>query len=268
MKIDVLDKGFAELMMCADTDLTVVNCARVSFGKESEWDEVPKNPCCACGLKSLFDVSQECRVNTGGNHYYQSDEKLSTRDTKLIQYLARENHWSPFAHPQIRLRVKAPIFVRTQLFKHKTGAVENEVSRRYVDDEPEFYSPDVWRGRPDKSIKQGSSGIIEHVLLEDGPGLGESPEDINEWYSRAPDYYVEMYRILLDSGLAPEQARMVLPQSTYTEWVWTGSLAFFARVYNQRSDPHAQWEAQQYAKAISEIIKPLFPVSWEALTGE
>lgn len=239
-KVEVLDKGFVQLMMCADTDLTVVNCARVSFGKESDWEPYRNDYCFDCG--QVHDPLPE-------------DLKLSDRDTKLIHYLARENHWSPFAHPQIRLRVKAPIFIRTQLFKHKQGAVENEVSRRYVDDLPEFYEPSVWRGRPEGSVKQGSGAPVSlksPAVLDSGQ---YNPSNLEEYLS------------LLEQGVAPEMARMVLPQSTYTEWVWTGSLAFFARVYNQRSDPHAQWEAQQYAAAISEIIAPLFPVSWAALTG-
>jgi len=214
-KVDVLDKGFVELMMCADSDHTVVNAARVSFGKQVD-----------------------------------PDDFLSERDEKLIHYLARENHWSPFAHPQVRFRVKAPIFVRTQLFKSKVGLTENEVSRRYVDDEPEFYEPEVWRGRPDKSIKQGSGKDIECPYAQ---------RDTNF-------QTLELYHFLIGENVAPEMARMVLPQSTYTEWIWTGSLAAFARVYRQRSDPHAQWEAQQYAHALDKIIAPLFPVSWEALT--
>ena len=225
-KINVLDKGFVQLMRCADSDLDVVNAARVSFDKESDWEYVP-----------LPDDPTTVAFT-----------RLSDRDTKLIHYLARENHWSPFSHPQIRLRVKAPIFVRTQLFKHKVGAVENEISRRYVDTPPELYIPKKWRGRPDKSIKQGSGG-----------------ESIPFAYNH--EGHLIVYQRALDEGVAPEQARMVLPQSTYTEWIWTGSLAAFARVFNQRSDSHAQWEAQQYAKAIGEIMEPLFQVSWRALTG-
>jgi thymidylate synthase (FAD) len=239
--IQVLDKGSVELLMSADSDLTVVNCARVSFGKESEWEKVVDSQW------NAQDVNGDEWLHTTHKHV------LSDRDQKLIHYLARNNHWSPFAHPQIRLQVKAPIFVRTQLFKHKTGAVENEVSRRYVDDPPEFYEPEVWRGRPEGGIKQGSSECRTFGI-----------EDCD----RIPVAQCEdLYNGLIQEGVAPEQARMVLPQSTYTEWIWTGSLAFFARVFRQRSDPHAQWETQQYAAAISEIIAPLFPVSWEALTG-
>lgn len=255
MKIEVLDKGFIELMMCADTDLTVVNCARVSFGKESDWD---KNEIYA------------------GKVLLRTEECLSPRDTKLIQYLAKYNHWSPFAHPQIRLRVKAPIFIRTQLFKHKQGLVENEVSRRYVDDEPEFYKPTTYRGKPSGSMKQGSSGVVEELCAkswsrstdEDGnQEYGFTYEDPDEWYGWQEDHWKQMYQELQFAGVCPEQIRAFLPQGMYTEWIWTGSLAAFARVYNQRSDSHAQWEAQQYAKAIGEIMEPLFPVSWQALTG-
>ena len=252
MKIDVLDKGFVEKMMCADSDLTVVNCARVSFGKESGWEN--------------FDPEAG-----GGKRYY-----LSARDTKLINYLARNNHWTPFAHPIIRLRVKAPIFIRTQLFKHKFGAVENEVSRRYVDDEPEFYEPSEYRGRPKEgNTKQGSSGVVDNLCSmswcrshdEDGnQEFGFSYEEPSEWFSWQEDHWKQTYEELQFAGVCPEQARLFMPQGMYTEWIWTGSLAFFARVYKQRSDPHAQWEAQQYAKAIGEIVEPLFPVSWAALT--
>lgn len=239
-KISCLDKGFVQLMRCADSDLDVVNAARVSFDKESRWETEEK---------------RHYSGSLGGGCTVSHVLKLSDKDTKLIHYLAEHNHWSPFSHPQIRFRIKAPIFVRTQLFKHKVGAVENEVSRRYVDAEPEFYEPDVWRGRPDGSVKQGSGGEIEYN------------DTVRENYHVIVSDVYQEYECLLKYGVAPEMARMVLPQSTYTEWIWTGSLAFFARVYNQRSDPHAQLETQQFAHAIGEIMSGLFPVSWEALTG-
>lgn len=259
MKIDVLDKGFIQLMRCADSDLDVVNCARVSFGKESDWEPAFKDDCpecCGSGesiqwdyhMKKDFKGMCDCHIHYNPSKGYTHNKKLSDRDTKLIHYLARENHWSPFAHPQIRLRVKAPIFIRTQLFKHKQGLVENEVSRRYVDDEPEFYIPSKWRKRPEDGIKQGSS------------------DELVDFYFNH-EAYLAVYNRALETGIAPEQARSVLPQSTYTEWIWTGSLAAFVRIYKQRSDPHAQWEAQQYAHALAEIIEPLFPVSWKALTN-
>lgn len=202
------------------TDLSVVNAARVSFDKSTNWDD----------------------------HF---NETLGDKDAKLINYLAKHNHWSPFAHTSIQLRVKAPIFVARQLVKHQVGGVWNEVSRRYVDSEPEFWFPDQWRGRPAGSMKQGSNGVIQ---------LGEPYV--------AEDAVVEClkaYNYLLESGVAPEQARMILPQGVMTEWYWTGSLMFFTRVCKQRLDPHAQQETREIAERIAEIVAPLFPVSWSAL---
>lgn len=208
------------------SDLTVVNAARVSFHKTSSWKD-------AADEDELFTLRDE--------------------DVKLIKYLARHGHWTPFAHPQITVRVKAPVFIRTQCFKHKQGFVENEVSRRYVDDTPEFFVPVLRKRNP--NAKQGS--------------LNESPND-HEFCSLAIDYAyercLEVYKALLKHDVAPEQARMVLPQAMYTEWYWTGSLAAFARFYKQRSDPHAQVEIQELAKMIDAIIRPKFPVSWEALS--
>lgn len=225
MKIDVLDHGHVQYVSHMGDDLTVVNAARVSFSKESEWEEQD-------GLTFL-----------------------PMRDAKLIKYLATHQHWTPFAHPQITVRIKAPIFVRTQLFKHKVGFVENEVSRRYVVENPQFYTP-IWRNAPTDGAKQGSSGFVTEpsVLMMSG-------------FREAAEKCVEVYNGLLASGVAPEQARSILPQSTYTEWWWTGSLSAFARVYKQRTDAHAQWEVQRYADAIGEIIRPLYPVSWDALVS-
>jgi thymidylate synthase (FAD) len=203
-------------------DLTVVNAARVSFNKESN-------------------------TNEHGN--------LSIGDTKLIKYLADNNHWTPFAHPQVTLRIKAPIFVRTQLFKHKVGFTENEVSRRYVDEEPEFFFP-VFRQRPDNGMKQGSKNEFP-VNLEKCETVLASVHNIA----------LKAYNILLAENVAPEQARMVLPQSMYTEWYWTGSLAAYARMCKQRLDPHAQLETKEIAIQIEKIIKPLFPISWGVLVG-
>ena len=227
MKINVLDAGFVELVECMGSDLTVVNAARVSFNKESDW---------------------------------QTDQKenkiLSDKDFKLIRYLAEHEHWTPFAHPQITLRIKAPISIRTQLFKHKVGFVENEISRRYVSYEPDLYFP-YFRGKPTNGAKQGSEDFITDVRMK---------EEIDRKYREAAEKCVEIYDELLEAGVAPEQARFVLPQGVYTEWWWTGSLSAYARVYTQRINPHAQWEVREYAKAIGEIIEPLFPESWLALT--
>lgn len=230
----VLDKGFVQYVDHMGDDLTIVNAARVSFNKQSDWD----------------GERQWTGAITG--------KALSERDQKLIKYLADHKHWTPFAHPQITLRIKAPIFIRTQLFKHKVGFTENEVSRRYVSDPPSVYMP-RWRGKPTNGAKQGS---------EDFMPIDDQYNTVNRHYEFTVKEALQTYEELLKRGVAPEQARSVLPQGTYTEWWWTGSLAAFARVVAQRSDPHAQWECQQYAHAIATIIQPLFPHSWAALTAK
>lgn len=207
------------------SDLTVVNAARVSFDKES-----------------MFEWTHE---ELGG--------KLSDADARLVKYLARHNHWSPFAHTSVQFRVKAPIFVARQLAKHQVGGVWNEVSRRYVDSEPEFYIPAEWRGRPDGSVKQGSGEPVHHQKLVEAVVKKTTAETL------------EIYNALLSSGVAPEMARMVLPQNTMTEWYWTGSLMFWARVCRQRLDAHAQAESQQVALLVSKHMRKFFPVSWDAL---
>ena len=227
-KYIVLDKGHVEYVEHMGSDLTVVNAARVSFAKTSQWETTED------GIR-----------------------KLSTRDQRLIRYLAEHGHWTPCAHPQITLRIKAPIFVRTQLFKHKVGFTENEVSRRYVTNEPEFYIPE-WRSAPTDGAKQGSSDFIHDIVVD----------DLDRMYTRIALESIEIYKELIKEGVAPEQARSVLPQGTYTEWWWTGSLSAYARVFKQRIDAHAQWEVQQYAGAIGKIIEPLFPHSWSVLTAK
>lgn len=216
--IPVLDRGFVQYVSHMGNDLTVVNAARVSFHKESL--------------------------------------EFTDKDEKLISYLAKHNHWTPFAHPQITLRIKAPISIRTQLFKHKQGFVENEVSRRYVSDSPEVYYP-RWRGKPTNGAKQGSDDFLP---------ITEEFNTINRHYDMTVRESILTYNELLDRGVAPEQARFVLPQGTYTEWWWTGSLAAYARVCKLRSDSHAQWEVREYSNAIGMVIRDLFPVSWAALT--
>jgi thymidylate synthase (FAD) len=238
----VLNCGHVEYVDHMGSDLTVVNAARVSFNKESDWG---------------VDEAAKKRLTDSGSRFDENELRvLPQKDERLIAYLAKHKHWTPFAHPQITLRIKAPIFVRTQLFKHKVGFTENEVSRRYVTDEPQFYTPD-WRAAPTDGAKQGSSDFMD----------GADAYELDKMYNRVVLDALDVYNRLLAEGVAPEQARSILPQGTYTEWWWTGSLSAYARVYAQRSDAHAQWEVQEYAKAISEIIAPLFPHSWKALTG-
>ena len=230
-KYFVLDHGHVDLVDYMGSDLSVVNAARVSFNKESYWDS---------------------EKNWTG---YQ-EQKLLEKDTKLIKYLAKHNHFTPFCHPQISLRIKCPIFVRAQLGKHQVGLVMNEVSRRYVTFEPEVYVP-MWRSAPTDGAKQGSSGAIEDMDL---------CIKLRQEYQGVVNECLDLYNKLLADGVAPEQARSILPQGTYTEFVWTGSLYAFARVYNLRIDSHAQWEIQKFAEAIGQLIAPLFPVSWQTLT--
>jgi len=205
-------------------DLTVVNAARVSFGKKVE----------ALGYTGA----------DGGT----MRPILHDRDVKLINYLAKHEHMSPFGHCFVSFHVKAPIFVARQLVKHKFLRW-NEISRRYVDDDPEFYVPKDWRGRAlDK--KQGSSGVV----------------DVD--YDALPhfEYHaMECYKDLLYLGVAPEQARMVLPQSTMTEWYWSGSLDAFADMCNLRLKDDTQGETRRIAHQISQVMLDLFPNSWQAL---
>ena len=199
-------------------DLSVVNSARVSFGKKSDY--MP-------------------RVHMG------EPKVLQHKDEKLIKYLAEHNNKSPFNHAFATFHVKAPIFVARQLQKHEYMPW-NEISRRYVDSEPEFYEPDVWRGRSaDK--KQGSDGVVD-----------TKTKPTNQ-------YSLETYRNLLSDGVAPEQARMVLPQSMYTEWYWSGSLYAFAKMCSLRLKEDTQLETQVIAEMISIEMSMKFPVSWRAL---
>ena len=207
------------------SDLSVVNAARVSFSKNSNFVWKEKQ-----GTSTMFE------------------EVLSDKDKKLINYLAKHNHWSPFGHASVQLHIKAPVFVARQLVKHQVGLVWNEVSRRYVDDEPEFYIPKVWRKKPEGSIKQGSS---EETVEYDIAGTIE--------------YTKQTYRNLLKEGIAPEMARMVLPQNMYTEWYWSGTLYAFARVCELRCKDDSQRETRDIAWMIDELVKEKFPVSWEAL---
>ena len=208
------------------SDLSVVNAARVSFGKQSEWEW------------------EEVGVKAFGNESYQ---RLSDKDAKLIYYLAKHKHMSPFGHAFATFHVKAPMFVARQLVKHKFLRW-NEISRRYVDDEPEFYEPDVWRGRA-KDKKQGSEGEVKCPIRSE------------MLYRDA----IDNYNVLLEAGICPEQARMILPQSTMTEWYWSGSLDAFSDMCLLRCASDTQAETQEVANQISVKMHELFPVSWMAL---
>ena len=225
-----------ELIDCMGSDLSVVNAARVSFSKVSE--------------------------------------EFTEKDAKLINYLAKHNHWTPFAHAFLSFRIKAPIFVARQLVKHQVGLAWNEVSRRYVDSEPEFYFPEYWRGKPENA-KQGSSAIIldpevDFVTVDFNEVGLPYVKHLTRLDELAEDIAVSAlstYQTMIDEGVAPEQARMVLPLNTHTEWIWSGSLAAFARVCKLRLDSHAQKECTDVALLIYEQVKAKFPVSAEVLVA-
>jgi thymidylate synthase (FAD) len=232
----VMTQIVATLIDSMGSDLSVVNAARVSFGKKSDWED------------------GELLEDEYGAYF---NPVLSDRDTKLIRYLAKHKHLSPFGHAFASFHVKAPIFVARQLVKHKFLRW-NEISRRYVDDEPEIYVPEVWRGRSaDK--KQGSEGVVEFIRD------GKFPLSPSTLVYNADNRQMELYRTLVANGVAPEQARMVLPQSTMTEWHWSGSLDAFAAMCRLRCASDTQYESRIVADQISAKMGELFPVSWQAL---
>ena len=219
----------ATLIDHCGSDLTTVNAARVSFGKQST------------------PVKWDCYEYESGGASGDFIAVLKEGDVKLIKYLAKHKHLSPFGHAFASFHVKAPIFVARQLVKHKFLRW-NEISRRYVDDDPEFYLPDVWRGRSaDK--KQGSEGEVNPEY---------NPQYLDGKIKAA-------YLQALDMGIAPEQARMLLPQSTMTEFYWSGSLDAFASMCRLRCASDTQYESRIVADQISKVMGELFPVSWKAL---
>ena len=191
-------------------------------------------------------------VNAARVSYAKTKEKFEDKDEKLIKYLAQHNHWSPFGHASLQFRIKAPVFVARQLVKHQVGLTWNEVSSRYVDYQPELFEPKAWRGRPQNS-KQGSDGEV--VLdMNDKHRLKTTMEQCLIIY----DSFIKM-------GVAPEQARMILPQSMMTEWYWSGTLYAFARVCNLRCAKDTQQETRDIANQISKMCEELFPISWKYL---
>jgi thymidylate synthase (FAD) len=220
-----------ELVDSMGTDLTVVNAARVSFNKESEY-----------------------KLNEMG-------EQLEDKDIRLIKYLAAHDHFTPFTHATVTMREKVPLFVARQRFKHTVGFSYNEVSRRYVDEDPEFYKPEEWRGKASDK-KQGSSSEV----IDINPLTVYGRKSMIDDYDTVLNRCTWVYKRLLQKGVCPEQARMVLPQSMYTEYYVTGSLYAWARAYNLRSKEDAQQEIRELAKEWDSIMMKLFPESWLALT--
>ena len=214
-------KGSVSLIDHMGSDLSVVNAARVSFAKTSQWESIPE----AGPTEGL----------------------LKYEDERLISYLAKHDHWSPFGHASAQFHIKAPVFVARQLVKHQVGLVWNEVSRRYVDYEPEFYEPTEWR------------------LAAENKKQGSSDETVEYDISPLHENCKEVYQYMLKDGIAPEMARMVLPQSMMTEWYWSGTLMAFARLCNLRCKPDAQLETREICDDIDLAMAELFPHSWEAL---
>jgi len=225
--------------------LTVVNAARVSFGKESAWD---------------YEESDA----------YSFKQHMKAKDEKLIQYLAKHKHISPFGHCFASFHIKAPVFVARQLVKHKFLRW-NEISRRYVDEKPEFYKPNEWRGRA-KDKKQGSSDEVitelEDARWEEYDQFEVDRYDIHKSITGCYEQHLKFYDLLIRNDVAPEQARMVLPQSMMTEWYWSGSLDAFADMCNLRCKPDTQAETRVVAQQIDRKMIELFPVSWDALTED
>ena len=241
------------------SDLTVVNAARTSFANESKWETLD-----VMSLLSPPDVTTDLRgwrlAEEGlPGHEMGIDRyrRLSDRDEKLVHYLAKHKHTSCFEHQGATLRLKVPIFIARQIQRHRTFSY-NEVSRRYVDSAPEFFWPDKWRAKAD-NVKQGSSD--EEVRYESLWQFDSIKEDYNSHLEEA----VSLYTHMLAQGVAPEQARMILPQSMYTEFYMTGSLRNFSAFLKLRLHEHAQLEARQIAQQVHDILAPLWPVSMEAL---
>ena len=201
-------------------------------------------------------------VNSARVSFAKEVADMDTKDVGLIRYLAKHRHDTPFRHNFIQLRCKVPLFLARQLMKHQAGLTWNEESRRYIDQLPEFYVPTEWRKRPDKSIKQGSGdGVVEAI----GYFSIEDKECVHGAYNYVVQASTDLYQSMLESGVAPEMARMVLPQSMMVNFIWSGNLLAFMHVYGLRSGEGAQVEAVQFAKMLKEAIKPEFPVAWEAL---
>jgi thymidylate synthase (FAD) len=197
-------------------------------------------------------------VNAARVSYGAESKTLTERDSHLLGFLAEHEHVTPFRHAAVTLRCRGPIFLARQLGKHQVGFSWNEISRRYKDGEAievECYIPDLVMHRPEKLMTQSAEPMKEYYASE-----------MRLFLANAAKSAVREYRALIGFGVAPEQARMVLPQSMMTEWIWTGSLYGCASMYNQRSTPHAQYEARLFAEEVNKVMSELFPVCWKALT--
>lgn len=255
----------AEYIDHMGSDLLVVNAARASFGKDSKWEV--NSPVARERKLKQADANLIRFLATGYRtsewdellneilsvaQFYDRDKAKSELATILKDYKRKAQHWAPFGHPHCTIRVSMPIFLARQFVKHQVGGTWSEESRRYISDEPGVWFPDEWHTRPD-DIKQGSGALV-----------GDQPRALHAARLTTASA-LGGYQNLLDRGVAPEEARTILPLNMMTTVVWTGSLLFWSRVYNQRVDSHAQLAAQELAKKIGDIVRPLYPVSWKAL---
>ncbi len=267
--MNVTHTTFAEYLDHLGTDLTVVNAARASFGKESDWETNADGTYAGPTNRLKPEDANLIRFLATGYRTKEWDEFLdeitdiaragmsNCREeltTLLHAYKRKPQHWAPFGHPHVQIRVSMPIFLARQFVKHQVGGVWSEESRRYISDEPGVYIPQEWHTRPE-DIKQGAGELVKHQGIADSIAVNTTQRSI------------AAYNQLLGGGVAPEEARTVLPLNMMTTVVWTGSLLFWSRVVNQRVDGHAQLAAQVLGKQISAIVGPLFPVSWKELTG-
>ncbi len=230
-------------------DLAVVNAARVSFDKESDAMSDADANLIRYLARGMSSKEREVILAEA--------MEAETREALLdcFDRMNSDPHWTPFAHTAIKLRMQAPLPIRTQCFKHKSGFVENEESRRYITSRPELFVPDEFRAAPAVSIKQGSGG--RHP-------------DSDDWritYAEMCNSMISLYVNMVASGVCPEQARFVLTQGVEVRWIWTGNLYSFANYFRKRTNSHAQKEGQDLARMVGKIIEPLFPVSWAALTS-
>lgn len=264
MKQELIKAEYLEHM---GSDLSVVNAARASFGKESQWKLLDAS---ANGKQKTIQVLSDADAHlirflaTG----YRTNEWVDllneiirvsqlhdakSRLTDILKtYKRKSQHWAPFAHPHVSIRIQIPIFLARQFVKHQVGGVWSEESRRYISEEPGVWFPNEWHTRPE-DIKQGSGALVE------------DQEFVRRAIDNSTQVSLATYQTVLDKGTAPEEARITLPLNMMTTVVWTGSLLFWSRVYNQRVDSHAQLAAQELARQIGAIMQPLYPVSWKEL---
>ena len=233
-----IDQLQVTLMDSMGSDLSIVNAARCSFGKKSEYETVGYNQ--MSGMLDSVNLRDYTWVESGSSGYYR---KLKDQDVRLLKYLAKHKHMSPFGHVFLSFHIKAPIFVHAQLLKHKFLRA-NTISRRYVDSDIDFYRPDVWRGRSEDK-KQGSSGVVDR--------------EWSDWQMYG--YALETYNDMIEDGVAPEMARMVLQQSLMTDWYFIGSLDAFADMVRLRIQEDSQYESRIVAGQVYQLMKGVFPVA-------